>query len=111
MKNVGKCQLRSQHMVPKFEVTKIPNLDKFMADGCSKSTKATDKAINHIQVLTLDAIGPLAEVLDLINSTMDSEEPVLDLKKVASCIKAAVTFIGNAAGKMSTLHHTKILEE
>ena len=111
MRNVDRRQLRSQHTVPKLEATKTPDLDKFMADGCSKSTKAADKAIGRIQALTLDAVGPLAEALDLINTTTDAEQPDLDLEKVATCIEAAVTFLGNAACNMSTLRCTKILEE
>lgn len=76
-------------MVPKLVVMKMPDLDKFMADGCSKSTKAVDKAISCIKVLMLDVTGQFPEVQDLINATMDSKELEQDLKKTVSYIEAA----------------------
>ena len=55
--------------------------------------------------------GDTRRSLDLINATSDSKEPELDLERVASCIEAAVTFLGNTACNMSTLCRTKILED
>ena len=55
IKNIDSCQLWSQYMVSKLEVTMMPYLDKFKGDDCSKSAKVIDKAINHIQALMLDA--------------------------------------------------------
>lgn len=46
---------------------KILELDKIMAAQCSKSTKSNDQALARIQALNSDALGPLTELLEVLN--------------------------------------------
>ena len=66
-----------------------------MVAHCSKSTKSNDWTLSRVQALTLDALAPLTEVLELFNSGVDdisservakAVEPTLGLLGSASCI-------------------------
>ena len=67
MKNTERHLLHNAFTLPKVAVTKTPSLDVVMVSQCSKSTKANDKSLARIQALTLDAVGPLTELLKLLN--------------------------------------------
>ena len=54
-------------MLPKVAITKVPSLNPVMASQYSKSTKTTDKALAHVQSLTLDVIGPITRLLEKLN--------------------------------------------
>ena len=66
--NAERRQLRSAFALPKVAITKAPTLDPVMSSQCSKSTKTSDKALARVQALTLDAIGPLTDLLEKLNS-------------------------------------------
>ena len=78
-----------------------------MAAQCSKSTKANDKTLAHLQALTLDAVGPLTDLLEKLNS--DAVE--IDADKVGYAVESAISLIGNASSQISILRREKILEE
>ena len=59
MNNAECRQLRQQYIIPDTPFTTSPLLDKEMAAECSESTKSVDLQLSRIQVLFLDAVGPL----------------------------------------------------
>ena len=87
-----------------------PHLDKVYANSCSKSTKQSDRALVHIQALTLDAVGPLSEALEMINCKEEDKVEV-DLEKLGATLEAAMTFIGNASTQMANLRRQRIMED
>ena len=107
MKNTDRRQLRSAFSLQKVAVTKTPSLDPVMAAQCSKSTKANDKTLARLQALMLDAVGPLTDLLEKLNS--DAVE--IDADKVGYAVKSAISLIGNASYQVSILRREKILEE
>ena len=90
-----------------------PYLDKVYADSCSKSTTQSDRALAHIQALTLDAVGPLSEALEMINCEEEEEEEEVevDLEKLGATLGATMTFIGNASTQMANLRRQRIMED
>ena len=107
MKNTDRRQLRNAFSLPKVPVTKTPSLDPVMVAQCSKSTKANDKTLACLQALTLDAVGPLTDLLEKLNS--DAVE--IDADKVGCAVEPAITLIGNASSQISIFRREKILEE
>ena len=93
MKKNDRRQLRNVFSLPKVAVTKTPSLDPVMAAQCSKNTKANDKTLAHLQALTLDAVGPLTDLLEKLNS--DATE--IDTDEVGYAVESAITLIGNAS--------------
>lgn len=86
-----------------------PCLDKVYADSCSKSTKQLNRALGHIQTLTLDSVGSLSEAIEMINCEEDKIEVNLD--KVGASLEATMTFIGNASTQTANLRRQKIMED
>ena len=110
MPNAIRRCLRSKHILAKAPTTIAPRLDKVYADSCSKSTKQSDRALARIQALTLDAVGPLSEALEMINCEEEDEVEV-DLEKLGATLEAAMTFIGNASTQMANLRRQRIMED
>lgn len=94
-------------MLPKVAITKATSLDLVMASQCLWSTKTNDKALAHIQLLTLDAIRPLTELLEKLNL----EETDIMAEEVGYVVKSTITLLGNAASQISRLRRQKVLEE
>lgn len=105
--NSERRQLRNAFALPKVAITKTPSLDPVMASQCSKNTKTNDKALARVQALTLDAIGPLTELLEKLNS----EETELTAEEVGYAMESAITLLGNASSQISGLRRQKVLEE
>ena len=93
MKKNDRRQLQNVLSLPKVAVTKTPSLDPVMAVQCSKNTKANDKTLAHLQALMLDAVGPLTDLLEKLNS--DATE--IDTDEVGYEVESAITLIGNAS--------------
>lgn len=68
MENEGWCRLVDSFTLLKVAVTKTPELDKIMAAQCSKSN---NQALARIQALNFDTLGPLTELLEMINKEED----------------------------------------
>ena len=64
MENEGWCRLVDSFTLLKVAVMKTPELDKIMAAQCSKSN---NQALTRIQALNFDTLGPLTELLEMIN--------------------------------------------
>ena len=61
----------------------------------------------------LDAVAPILEVLEQLNSATDSgsEEVELDFEKLTSALEADLTFLGNASTQTSNLRRLKLMED
>ena len=104
--NVDRRQLRQRFIVPDTPFTAAPRLDKVMATECSKNLKSADTSLSRIQALFLDAVGPLSDLLDKVNSNTE-----LSVEDMEGAVKAALTFIGNASSQCTALRRTGILDE
>ena len=104
--NTDRRQLWQQFIVPDMLFTTTPRLDKVMAAECSKSLKSTDNLLSRIQVLFLDAVGPLSGLLDKVNNGAE-----VSIDDMEDAVKAALTFVGNASSQCTSLRRTGILEE
>ena len=98
MENGPHRQLRHQFIVPDTPFTTPPHLDKFIVGKCSKSTKSNDNLFSDIQAHFLDAVGPLTGILESINSGTE-----LAIEEVESAVKAALTFLGNASSRCTSI--------
>ena len=49
---------------PKWPPTRVPKLHKMVKDRLSKEAVKLDKSLARLQVLFLDAVGPLASILE-----------------------------------------------
>ena len=78
MDNKDRCKLADSFGLTKVAVTKTPDLGKIMTAQYLKRIKTNDQALARIQALNLDALGPLNELLELLNRE-DEEEEVPDL--------------------------------
>ena len=107
MTSNDRCQLRNKFALPKVAVTKTSSLDPVMAAQCLKSTKANDKVLARLQVLMLDAVRPLTDIIEKLNSG----ESEIDADKVGYAVESTIMLIGNASSQMSVLQRQKILEE
>jgi len=111
MDNKDRRKLADSFALPRVAVTKTPDLDKIMAAQCSKSIKTNDKALARIQALNSDALGPLTELMELLNRENEEDE-VPDLRdQVGYVVESAITLLGNAFAQMSALRRQKVLEE
>ena len=66
LKNAGRLTLRHQFLVPELPITMAPKLDNVMSAECQSDAKSTDTALARLQALTLDAVGPLTDLLEKV---------------------------------------------
>ena len=106
MENGPHRQLQHQFIVPDTPFTTPPHLDKFIVGECSKSTKSKDSFSSDIQAHFLDAVGPLTGILESINGGTE-----LAIKEVESAVKAALTFLGNASSRCTSIRRQGVLQD
>ena len=107
MENEERHQLADSFALPKIAVMKTLELDKIMAAQCLKSTKSNDQAMARIQTLNSDALGPLTELLEMINK----EEGKITVDQVGYTVESAITLLDNAFAQMLMLRCQRVLEE
>ena len=66
----------------------------------------------RLQTLSLDAVGPLVDLLKKIavNGSSESQEG-LDLQVIEDAVQTALAFLGNSAMQFSAYSRMKILKE
>ena len=106
MENKDRRQLRHQFIVPNTPFTTPPQLDKMIAGECSKSTKANDHLFSDIQAHFLDAVGPLTGILEDINNGK-----LLAIDDVETAVKAALSFLGNASHRCTSIRRQGVLQD
>ena len=100
-------KLRSHYTLPQNELTKTPFLDTMMANQCSGSTKALDRTLHTIQGRMLEAVGPLSQLLESVNS--DEDPPSMD--QIGEAVETALTLLANASIHISSVRRAKVLED
>ena len=111
LKNADRLTLRRQFLVPEMPITMVPKLDKVMGAECQSGVKSTDTALVRLQALTLDAIGPLTDLLEKMAACGNSSEDFLDLQVVEDAVQLALVLLGNASTQFSVYPCTKVLED
>ena len=113
MKNADRLTLRRQFLVPEMPITMAPKLDKIMGAECQSGMNSTDTALARLQALTLDAIGPLTDLLEKIAACGNSSEDSLNLQLqvIEDVVQSALVLQGNISIKFSMYHLTKVLED
>ena len=84
--------------------TKTPKLDEFIRHVVPSASKNADKELAKIQTFVLDAIAPLATILEAGNS----EDKELSVEEVLAATTLAVELIGNASARISRLRREKV---
>lgn len=74
MKIVDQLILRCQFLVPEMLITMGPKLDKVTGAECQSGVKSTDTALAQLQALTLDAVGPLTDLIEKMAAGGESSE-------------------------------------
>ena len=77
-----------------------------IAGECSKSTKATDNLFSDIQAHFLDTVGPLTGIIEAINSGTE-----LAIEDVETSVKAALSFLGNASHRCTSIRRQGVLQD
>ena len=98
--NSTRRQWREKHGAP---CTACPKLDKILKSSLSHQTKAKDKQLSKAQALLLDAVGPLAYLLEEASKGSLTQESALEASQMA------LKLLGNASGHMSTERRKNIL--
>ena len=80
------------------------NLTK-LSDRVSQEAVKLDKALARLQVLFLDAVGPLATILE------EGKNRSLTADKAMTAAKTALRFIGNASIQMSRERRKRTIAE
>ena len=106
MENKDRRQLWHQFIVPNTPFTTSPHLDKMIAGERSKSTKANDSLFSDIQAHFLDAVGPLTGIIEAINGGKQ-----LAIEDVDSVVKAALTLLGNASHRCTSIRRQGVLQD
>ena len=83
-------QWREKHGAPRLPITACPKLDKIMKQNQSSQTKVKDRQLSKTQALVLDAVGPLAFVLEAAaqlteEAAVEAAQTALKLLGNASC--------------------------
>ena len=81
--------------------TACPTLDKVIKTRLSANTKARDKTLAKQQALLLDAVGPLASILE------DASTGELTVKGTVDAVQTALRLLGNAS--MNELKQERML--
>ena len=111
LKNADRLMLRRQFLVPDLPITMAPKLDKVMGAECQSGVKSTDTALARLQVLALDAVGPLTSLLEKMASSGESSDDAMDLQIVEDAVQSALVLLGNATTQFSLYRRTKVLED
>ena len=83
---------------------KTPKLDEFIRQVVVPASKNADKELVKILTFVLDAVAPLAMILEAGNS----EDKELSIEEVVAATTSAVELIGNANTRISRLRHEKV---
>ena len=104
---VDRRKLRSHYTLPQNELTIAPFLDTMMSSECSSKVKSTDHSLFTLQKLILEAIGPLSQLLEVVNNC----EPNLSMDQIGDAVETAIALLANASNKTSLMRISEVLEE
>ena len=99
--NTTRLEWKRLHLVPDVDNTKCPKLDPVVKAEVGSQTKSADAELARIQTLVLDAVGPLATVLEDLTAPEGLTESV----------KLALHYLGNASANISKMRRKKVLKD
>ena len=99
--NTTRREWKKGHIVPNVDSTKCPKLDPVVKELGSQ-TKSADSELARIQTLMLDAVGPLADLL---------EQPEVTRESLTESVGQALRYLGNAGANLSRMRRKKVLKD
>ena len=94
--NPTRRQWREKHGAPRLNATACPKVDKILKQNLSSQTKARDRQLSKSQALVLDAVGPLAFVLESAARGSLTQESAIE------AAQTALKLLGNASCHLAT---------
>lgn len=105
IENGTRRQWREKHGAPKLPATACPKLDKIMKQSLSSQTKFRDKQLSKTQALVLDAVGPLASILETATKGKLTEEMAVE------AVQTALKLLGNASCHLAAERRRNVLTD
>ena len=93
--NPARKQWRERYGDPRCVQTRIPKMDKMVKDRLRSDTAKTDRSLARLQALALDAVGPLASIVE------KGEKGTLTVDAAIAAARQALKFLGNTAVQFS----------
>ena len=87
--------MREKFGDPRCPPTRVPKLDKMVCDRISQEAVKVDRSLARLQALFLDAVVPLASILE------EDDKGTLTTEKATTAAKMALRFVGNASVQMA----------
>ena len=103
--NGTRRQWCTEHGVPRVESMKCPKLDKVVKGQLPKEAKVADGEAAKLQTLILDAVGPLAYILE------EAQKGSLMVESAVKAAKTALRFLGYASAHVAQNRRRKVLKE
>ena len=101
--NPTRRQWRERRGVPRLSSIACPKVDKILKQNLSSQTKARDRQLSKSQALVLDAVGPLAFVLDSAASESLTQDSTVE------AVQTALKLLGNASCHLATERRKNVL--
>jgi hypothetical protein len=103
--NPTRKQLKEKHGDPRCLPRRVPKLDKMVRDRMSQGAVKLDQSLARLQALCVDAVGPLASLLEL------AEQDQLTAEEAVALSRLALRFMGNASVQLSCERRKWAIEE
>ena len=87
--------MREKFEDPRCPPTRVPKLDKMVKDRIAQESVKLDRSLVRLQVLFLDAVGPMATILE------EGEKGSLTTEKAVTAARMALWFMGNTSVQMA----------
>ena len=102
--NSARRQLRERFGAPNLPFTASPHLDKVLKSMVPASAKTRDAELARLQALALDAVGPLARIVeDATNGQLTAEDNM-------DAVQTSLRLLGNLSAQCNRLRRTAVLK-
>ena len=101
--NAVRHQWKDKFGAPHTAATACPKLDKILKSNLSHQTKSKDRQMSKQQALLLDAVGPMAYLLE------EATNKTLTLENAVEAAQMALKLLGNASGHIATERRKSVL--
>ena len=103
--NQTRRQWRERRGAPRMQSTACPKVDKILKQNLSSQTKTRDRQLSKSQALVLDAVGPLAFVLE------SAARGSLTQESTVEAVRTALRLLGNASCHLATERRRNVLAD
>ena len=103
--NTTRRQWHKKHGAPRLSATACPKLDKIMKQNLSSQTKTKDRQLSKTQALVLDAVGPLAYILEAAGQDNFTMADAVD------AVQTALKLLGNASCHLAMERRRNVLTD